>query len=171
MLILVNLLLGYYVTNLAADGFTSADVLYGNTPCISERARILGNDPFINGPYTSGRHFFPIEALKYVNTTKPINAIVLSCGGNDIREILASMFRVYEIVSKFQSNYEAILSQLLEVTPNVIIMMQYRPCHSHDGFSEDEAFYGVYEAMAMLPGEGSPVDKMNNLMKLIYMPM
>lgn len=69
MLMPLNLLLGYHVTNLAADGFISADVLYGNTPCISERARILGNDPFINGPYTSGRHFFPIEALKYVNTT------------------------------------------------------------------------------------------------------
>lgn len=156
---------------MAADGFTSADVLHGNTPCISERARIQGNDPFIDGPYTNGRHFSPLQTLESVNSTKTVNAIVLSCGGNDIREILTSMFRVDEIISKFQSNYETILARLLKVTPNVIIMMQYRPCHDHDGFSEDEAFYGVYEAMGMLLGEGSPVDKMNSLMNLIYMPM
>lgn len=166
------LYIGRRISNFAADGFTSNDVLCGNTPCISEKARIHGNDPFVEGPYTTnGRQFFPLQAVEFANLTKPFSAIVLSCGGNDIREILSSMLRINETVCKFQSNYEIILDRLLKVTPNVIIMLQYRPCYGHDGFSDDEAFYGVYEAMATLPGEGSPVDKINNLMQLIYSPM
>ena len=48
---------------------------------------------------------------------------------------------------------------------HVIIQTQYKP-----SFNQDEC-YKVYKAMSQMPGEGNSVDKLNNLMKIVYEPI
>jgi len=52
------------------------------------------------------------------------------------------------------------------ITPNVILMFQYRP-----SFYMDRGGYGVYQAIGGTPGPGDAVQKMNMLMQTIYTPV
>jgi lysophospholipase L1-like esterase len=151
---------GARVTNFAADGFTSSDVLKGQTPSISGRARDQAKDPFPEGWNSKG--FRPLEHLA---TLKDVTHIVLSIGGNDIREILGNMKRLPASMERLITNYQAILATCLKVCPNVIVQMQYRPALHMD------THYHVYGSMARIPGPGSPVDKINELMKTVYKPI
>lgn len=150
---------GARVTNFAADGFTSSSMLRGDVPSISGRARQEAKDPF---PENWGSGFKPLEHLKKL---EGVTHIVLSIGGNDIREILGNMARLPKIMERLITNYQTILADCLEVCPNVIMQMQYRPALHMDNH------YHVYGSMAKIPGPGSPVDKINELMKTVYAPI
>ena len=154
---------GSAVANLAADGFTSKDVLHGSQCVVSMGLRQAVGDRV---PFDDDRVFRPLDAL--ARLSPPPTDIVLSVGGNDVREILAEIDKLPLVVEAFSRNYPRILAACLAVTPRVTIMLQYRPCASH---TMDEAFYGVYEAMARAPGPGDAVDKINQLMEAIYAPV
>jgi len=151
---------GARVTNFAADGFTSSDLLKGQIPSISGRSREQAKDPFPEGWNSKG--FRPLEHLA---TLKDVTHIVLSIGGNDIREILGNMKRLPTSMERLIKNYQAILAACLQICPNVIVQMQYRPALHMD------THYHVYGSMARIPGPGSPVDKINELMQTVYKPI
>ena len=151
---------GATVTNLAADGFTSTDVLRGAPTAISYRARELAGDPF---PTASPMEtFHPLAELKKM-ATAPTH-LVLSVGGNDVREILGAMHELPERIAAFQENYPLIAADCQATGAQVIIMMQYRP-----DLSTDAKHYGVYRAIdAGVPGAADKVSKLNQLMEGIY---
>ena len=76
------------VSNFAADGFTTRDVLNGGPATISYRARAIAGDPFPDS-ITSDYTFCPLVALHTISKEdSPPTTIVLSVGGNDIRQVL-----------------------------------------------------------------------------------
>uniref|UniRef100_A0A7S3Z9A9 SGNH hydrolase-type esterase domain-containing protein n=1 Tax=Lotharella globosa TaxID=91324 RepID=A0A7S3Z9A9_9EUKA len=146
------------VTNYAADGFNTHHMLHGAMPSISWSARIAEKDPF---PLTHCDTFYP---LKQAQGLQGVTHIVLSVGGNDIREILGNMQLLSTRLEGFWKNYPAILDQCLKMTPRVCIMLQYRPCRK-------QRTYRVYEAMSTLPGPQTGVEKLNGLMEKVYQPI
>ena len=154
---------GATVTNLAADGFTSTDVLRGAPTAISYRAREVAGDPFPTASPTAA--FYPLTELKAM-ASNPTH-IVLSVGGNDIREILGAMHELPVRIAAFHENFPQIATQCSATGAQVIIMMQYRP-----DLSTDEDHYGVYRAIdAGVPGPSDPVGKINHVMELVYPPV
>ena len=155
---------GATVTNLAADGFTSTDVLRGAPAAISHRAREVAGDPFSTASPTET--FYPLTELKAM-ALKPTH-IVLSVGGNDVREILGAMHELPARIAAFHENFPQIATQCSATGAQLIIMMQYRP-----DISTDEDHYGVYRAIdAGVPGPSDPVGKINRIMaELVYPPV
>jgi len=153
--------------NLAADGYTSADTLNGSKRVISVAVRARFNDPV---PFDPDGVFRPLDVLNRLDP--PPTHILLSVGGNDIREVLGQMRdgdplgTLQKVVMEFQQNYAQILEQCRAVTPKTVIMMQYRP-----SFHMDEGGYGVYDAIGELPGPGDAVAKMNMVMQTVYLPV
>ena len=129
------------VTNYAADGFTTSDVLNGAFPSISIQQRTKTGDPF---PLQNGI-FSPLEQLEELHKQFPVSHVILSVGGNDIRVILHKIQNLLAVLPQFTQNYEEIVKRLLKITPNIIFMTQYRPSSSQDHF------YHVYEAMKSIP--------------------
>lgn len=127
------------VRNLAADGFTSTNLLQGSRQVISVGIRrdLRVQDPV---PFDEDGIFRPLDQLRKL--APPPTHIVLSIGGNDVREILRNMSLLPVVIPTFLRNYSEILSACLEVTPHVLPMLQYRP-----GFACDQDFYGVYHAV------------------------
>eukprot|EP00762_Andalucia_godoyi_P003274 ANDGO_06598.mRNA.1 hypothetical protein len=152
------------VTNYAADGFTTSDVLHGAVPFISGSARLAAGDPFPESADGKGV-FAPMDHLQSLSPSH----VVLSVGGNDVREILGNMSQLQSRIDKFWRNYPRIIEQIQAACPNahIIIMTQYKPCHS----KKAPQTYGVYEAMARIPGPGSPMDKLTNLISFAYSPI
>lgn len=155
---------GGRVTNLAADGFTSTDVLVGSVPSISGAAREKAGDPFpMDGGTWRGSVLAPLkEIVKLKN--RPTH-IVLSIGGNDVRHILREMHQLPTTLAKFNSNFVQIVTALRKITLNVVVMLQYRPALNCD------RHYGVYEAMQSLPFPGTAEQKLNHVMESIYPPI
>lgn len=150
----------FVIHNLAADAFTSEDVLKGACPVVSGHARAAAGDPF---PTSSPSGKF--EPLKEVAKLKPDYA-VLSVGGNDVREVLGGMHRLPARLAALQKNYPLIVQSIVQGgTERLVLMTQYRPHRT-----EDEA-YSVYAAMATLPGPGDPLQKLHGLMQLVYAPI
>jgi len=150
------------VTNLAADGFNSSDLLHGAVPCISWGKRKEVGDPF---PRTDDdRIFKPLEALESLDP--PATHAVISIGGNDVREILGSLGKLNKVLKDFQHNYSSIVERLCKTVPNVVLMFQYRP-----SLHMDAGGYGVYHAIGSLPGPGDSVAKVNHLMQEVYTPI
>jgi hypothetical protein len=96
----------------------------------------------------------------------PPTHIILSVGGNDVREILRDMGRLPEVIIEFTPRYIDIVNVCMTVTRNVVLMFQYRP-----SFYMDHGGYGVYQAIGSTPGPGEAVQKMNMLMQTIYTPI
>lgn len=152
---------GVKVTNFAADGFNSEDVRNGAAPSISRSARARAGDPF---PAGSEAHF---EPLKHIKSVGDVSHVVVSFGGNDVREILRDMSHLQSRIQQFWTNYPAVIEEVLKVTPKVILLQQYRPSY---GGGKDGPYH-VYAAMASLPGPGSSLSKINTLMETVYPPI
>jgi len=148
------------VSNLAADGFNSMDAVNGSRTVISVGLRREAGDPV---EFSEDGVFRPLERLKAL--TPPPTHIVLSIGGNDVREILGRMEKLPEIMQRFWQNYPELVKACADITPNVILMFQYRPSLSED------FHYGVYRAIGSLPGPESAIEKLNGLMVRIYQPI
>merc|ERR1712032_196763 len=110
--------------------------------------------------------FRPLDRLAALDP--PPSHIVMSVGGNDVREILGNISQLPKAMESFGQNYPTILQRCLAVTPNVVLMLQYRPSFHMDGGG-----YGVYQAMANLPGppEFTAVGKLNQLLETAYGPV
>jgi len=89
----------------------------------------------------------------------------LSVGGNDIREILGDMSRLPQQWASFNASYPKIVDEILSVTPNLIIVLQYRP-----NFQQDRC-YRVYEAIGSLSKDSDSVGSLNTLMEIVYPPI
>ena len=138
-------------------------------------------------------HLRPLELTEQLHLTDPVTHVVVSVGGNDVREILMSMHRLSEIVKTFHENYRGICDRLRAIGgegggggkdegkdagkdkgeeggvspgPKIILMLQYQPCLTHDASG-----YGVYSAMEMLPGPGTGQQKLHAVMQRIYAPV
>merc|ERR1712137_46148 len=147
------------ITNYAADGFTTKNVLKGAYPMLSFNRRVPV-DPY---PTKFNDKFHPLDEVEKLHKTSPVSHIVLSVGGNDIRVVLHSPEKILSSMSEFTQNYQQILERLLKITPNVIIMMQYRPSLYQD------AVYGIYGQLQRSPmGVGDGMQKMNQLFSLLY---
>ena len=162
------------VTDLAADGFTSSDVLRGHEPAISRSTRAAVGEPF---PVDVDGVFAPLDALAAVVARTPATHVVLSVGGNDVREILGALHELPATVARFHANFAAILARVIEITSSaahVIIQLQYRPSLDMD------RHYGVYAAIDRLPAEAlglddaasaTPLLKLHALMERLYLPV
>jgi hypothetical protein len=117
------------VYNFAVDGFRSSDVLAGGTPLISYAKR-KQFDPFPTEPSCK---LYPLEELKKI--PEPTKYVVLSIGGNDLRGILSSPVQMAEESQKFINNYMSIVDEILKVTGNLALMMQYRPSRIQQGYN------------------------------------
>lgn len=160
------------VCNLAADGFTTADVLHGSRSVISSSARRF-QEPI---RWSSGNIFRPLEQLGALQP-QPTH-VVLSVGGNDVRHILGSLSqpeRLQRTLQTLMENYVGIANKIRQICPRatLILMLQYRPCCDPD----EDRHYRVYAAMetvTMLPGgpqfsrRTTSLQKLNALMESIY---
>eukprot|EP00928_Gymnodinium_smaydae_P087651 TRINITY_DN71889_c0_g1_i2.p1 TRINITY_DN71889_c0_g1~~TRINITY_DN71889_c0_g1_i2.p1 ORF type:complete len:176 (-),score=36.22 TRINITY_DN71889_c0_g1_i2:118-645(-) len=84
------------------------------------------------------------------------------------------MGKLQTIVVQLHSNYPLILERIRAAAPQarVHLMLQYRPHFLRNNCEGGSGLYGVYEAMAMVPGPGTSVDKINHLMdSLVYPPI
>ena len=117
------------VYNLAVDGFTTSDVSNGYFKCTVNDAGMLSS---------------PIQILKALSP--PPTHVVLSVGGNDVRETLGPGVNevLLKTIQKMQQNYLIILNECLSICKKTILMFQYRPC-----FTTNE--YGIYDAMNDIP--------------------
>ena len=118
------------VYNLAVDGFTTSS-------CLNERSFF---------PFSRKKNmdrFYPMEGLKVLDP--PPTHIILSVGGNDVREVLGSGQKkaLPNAVKKLQQNYLLIVNQCLSVCENTILMFQYRPSFNMNN-------YGIYESVNFL---------------------
>jgi len=152
------------VTNFACDGFTSSDVLNGNRPMLSAMRWANVGEPF-PGCEKEVRVFKPLDELNELLKKKnPPTHVVLSVGGNDIREILRSMHLLKSVIQRYHSNAQNIFQRLIGKT-KIVLMLQYRP-----SFYMDADGYGVYQAMRAM-GPGSTMLLMNRLMNAVYAPI
>ena len=121
----------FSVYNLAVDGFTTSDLLTGYSKSTINDADMLSS---------------PMQILKTLNP--PPTHIVLSVGGNDVRETLGpGVDRVLlKTIQKMQQNYLIILNECLSVCKKTILMFQYRPC-----FTTND--YGIYDAINDIPDD------------------
>jgi len=157
--LLENLLPDYTIHNYAADAFTTNDVLVGNNPVISHGKRETIGDPF---PPSDDGIFFP--PLEHMDRLEHVSHVVLSVGGNDIREILGRMDKLPVILKRLLTNYPLIVERILKKTSNLIIMSQYKPNKTND------KVYNVYKAMERLSGQNS-VETLEAMMEVIYQPI
>ncbi len=144
--------LGYNVTNLAIDGFTTDRVLNGGPGC-AHRADNANN------PYAQKSPLSDLKGKKFTH-------VVLSVGGNDIREKLHSPNEFAKIGVKIQRNYLEILDQIKRIDQNIrpIIMLQYCLDITND-------HYGVYKAMQQLNPHAKPDLVLHDFMKEVYKPI
>jgi len=157
---------GSAISNLAADGYTTSDTLHGSNRVISVGMRgraggSAGCDPL---QYEDDGCFHPL--IQLAKLEPPPSHVILSVGGNDVREILRDMSKLSEVIRDFMPKYMAIVEKCMTVTANVVLMFQYRPA-----FFMDRGGYGVYQAIDSIPGPGDSVQKMNHLMQTIYTPV
>ena len=153
------------VTNFAADGFTSSNVLHGALPMLSSAAWRKVGEPF---PCAVGEALLPLQALADLHrNTKPVTHVLLSVGGNDVREILQNMHALPQVVARFHENYARICERVLALDGvKLVLMLQYQVCLSHE-----HGGYGVYSAMESLPGPGTGAEKLQAVMERIYGPV
>ena len=153
---------GAAVINLAADGFTSADTLNGGPALISFTARRDAGDPL---PGYDGQLDAPFAPLSHLEAlSPPPTHVVLSVGGNDVREILGAMHELPQRIAAFHENYPQVAARCAGGGARMIVMLQYRPDEATDA-----EHYGVYRAIeAATPGPGTRVQKLNALMEAIY---
>jgi hypothetical protein len=179
----------HVVTNLAADGFTSGNVVHGAMPMLSAAAWRSAGEPFPGAAGDDRRgDLKPLECLSSMVTMGSAAAaeaplslapthVLLSVGGNDVREILQNMHRLPEVVANFHVNFTSICETIVGMGGggggadgaqglNLVLMLQYQVCltHEHGG-------YGVYAAMASLPGPGTGQQKLQAVMERIYAPV
>lgn len=157
---------GSAVANLAADGYTTSDTLNGSERVISVGMRGRLGSPGGCDPlqYESDGKFCPL--IRLAELQPPPTHIILSVGGNDVREILRDMQKLPEVIKEFAPKYMDIVDVCTTIASNVVLMFQYRPSFYMDGGG-----YGVYQAIGSTPGPGDAVQKMNTLMQTIYTPI
>ena len=99
------------LANLSADGFTTQDVLDGSTFVISAGLRSQfdpNNENMVDKLiYDEDGVYRPLNQLEKLDP-KPTH-IVLSIGGNDIREILGDLMQFPKVYQTFQQNYPKIV--------------------------------------------------------------
>lgn len=162
------------VTNYACDGFTSTDVLRGNRPMLSATQWRNVGEPF-PGCEESVELFKPLNALHALHAKTTVTHVVLSVGGNDVREILREMNKLSSVITVYHRNFREIVrhirgsSSTTKERPQLIIMLQYRP-----SIAMDADGYGVYRAIGGsigAKGDSAALLAMNQLMKTIYAPV
>lgn len=156
------------VTNCAADGFTSGDVLHGAVPAVSGEAWAAAGEMFPG--WEAHEIFRPLDALdKMQKKSAPCSHAVVSVGGNDFLEALSGQCPLAETAAAFSANLAAIIARIENTAapPRIVLMFQYRPC-----LAADAEGHGVYQAIdRAIPGGAAPLAKLNQLMESVYRPI
>lgn len=119
------------VINLAMDGFTTSDMFTG-----APKNKAVRDDQH------PPQMFYPLEEL--ANIGNPSH-IVLSVGGNDLRESLSQLIftnpedrmkQLDLLLRNIQDNYKKLIDQLKQTCPHskIIVMLQYTPSLSPDHY-------------------------------------
>jgi lysophospholipase L1-like esterase len=122
---------GSHVINLAMDGFTTVDVLNG-----ADKSKAVMDEKHLPGL------FYPLQELAKMQNDPPSH-IILSVGGNDLRESLTQLIytkpdkrieHLNELLRSIQVNYRLIIDKIKSICPqsNIVIMLQYTPSLSPD---------------------------------------
>lgn len=130
-----------HVHSLAVDGFTTRDVLQGGN-----RGKAVCDKKHINGDF-----YYPLSKL---NEIKDPSHILVSVGGNNVREYLQSLIRtapqerdasLKRILETLTQEYQQIIERIKAQKPNAkpIIMLQYTPLLAND-------LYDIYFLMDLL---------------------
>jgi lysophospholipase L1-like esterase len=150
------------VVNLAVDGFTTRDVLRG---AYCDKAVTDTNHPH--------KMAYPLEQL---SKESGVTHILLSVGGNNIREKLAILAHSHvsereellkKIMGEIQDEYLEILNQIKQKQPKaqIIIMLQYTPDSINDRYS-------IYKLMSLLKANPhGPIDTLHQIMQQLYIPI
>lgn len=131
------------VIDLSCDGFTTSDVLKG-----------AKRNKAVSSRYHQNELYQPLVALKALDNP---SHLVLSVGGNDLRENLSFLAlmepakrktTLNRIIKDIQQQYFEILKQVKTIHPGVapILMLQYTPDSTRD-------VYGIYTLMNLLHSE------------------
>jgi hypothetical protein len=163
----------YQIYDGTNDGFTSRDVLSGQF-----RSKVFGPNTFSMFPPV---YFSPLDA--HAEDIRQSDVIVLSVGGNDVREFLQNTFRTSEeeriayirnefpgVLKRLKAHYLGIIKEIRKLNPEarLVLMTQYYPSISQNN-------YGIYEFMgalgrALWPKESqlSPTDVIQRLVADTY---
>lgn len=148
------------VINFAVDGFTTQDVLKG--------AR---RNKAVSSPFHKDEMDYPLEKLK---EEKELTHVVVSVGGNNVREQLARLESntsnrkgaLVGILRNIQEELIQILEEIKTSQPGAhrIIMLQYTPDSKNDN-------YRIYSLMKLLYPNTNPVKTLHDLIQQIYQPI
>ena len=153
------------IIDLSNDGFTLDNVLHG-----AKANKVFPFNPSKRHPRET---FYPITELMKIET---VDHLVLSVGGNDVREQLPKLLSapgdkseafLDEITQKIHRNYIQILEILAGRNIKPIIMLQYLPDSTHDQ-------YHIYELMQKLTSDQnleSAIQYLQHLMQRVYQPI
>lgn len=170
---------GDVVLNLAVDGFTTTDVLNG-----------AFRDKAVKSKHHPHKRTKPLEVLQQ---TSHVTDVVLSVGGNNVREQLPQLAQVAltqkiddikalitGITQEITADLIQILTQIKKLKPeaDVTLMLQYTPDINNDiyniyAFLNLLAYQQNSVALATAMGLGSldPVPFLHHMMSTIYRPV
>ena len=158
----------YQIHDGTNDGFTSSNVLSGGN-----RSKVFGPNTFSMFP---DQFFAPLD--EHEADIRRSDHIVLSVGGNDIREFLQATLsqrgeyrQVYikrafpEVLSHLKDNYLAIIRQIRALNPNgrIVMMTQYYPSAVQNNYHIYQFMKEVGKALKI---GGNPPDPMNVIQHL-----
>lgn len=168
---LTDVLTDYEVCDLTNDGFTTQDLLHGNY-----RDKVFGEGTFDIFPHTK---FNPL--VEGQEAIKKSQQIILSIGGNNIREFLDKTMRIkndYErrhqirtklpkILENLEKEYIEVVTKVRELNPNatLILMTQYYPSAMQNHYK----IYPFMQEVGEVLGYGNnPMDTIQQLVRSTY---
>lgn len=166
---IIDLMPSHEVHDFTNDGFTTRDCLNG-----AYRDKVFGRGTFSLFPH---KFFQPL--LEGESSIKSSEYVVISIGGNDVREFLQSFTFLDEteiknqftsVMRKLHLNYIALLEKIQKLNPGakIVLLTQYYP-------SAIQNNYKIYEKMKVIGkilnigGEfHDPMNVLHELMKITY---
>ena len=167
---LASLLPGYHICDYARDGYTTADCLHGE-----KRGAVVADwmDMFPEP------EFVPLD--DGADSIKKSDYVILSVGGNNLREFLQTAFKINDdaqrklflqenfdaLLLTLQSEYLAIVSKISALNPaaKIILMLQYYP----SVIQNDYRIYTFMRELGAAVNLGSdPLDVIHQVMIKMY---
>lgn len=151
-----------HVLNYAVDCFQTTDILNVISNRGHNSMKVVFDHPHFQ------RHQ-QVNVLDQLNQTENVTHIILSVGGNDLRNQLSSIRSPADIdrcISELQENYLRIIEEIRRIKPDaqLILMNQYTIDSTND-------IYGIYTLFKQLAPGQEPVEFLHALMTKLYAPI
>jgi lysophospholipase L1-like esterase len=150
------------VLNYAVDCFQTSDILNKKSNRGDSSMTVVFNHPH----FEKGS---PVNVLEKLSQTEDVSHIILSVGGNDLRNALQSIRSMNDLAgcaAELQKNYLEIIEEIRQRKPNaqLILMTQYAVDSTND-------VYGIYALLKRLDPSKAPINTLTDLMGKIYAPI